>query len=347
MNNGDLNNGDFRINKNGYYTTISNYHLRDKTLSLKAKGLLSMLMAMPDELKMSVRGLAEACKEGPDSIQATLAELEGCGYLKRERTRNPDGTLGRTAYSVFEKPVQDEERQQGMPRPEKPYMDEPDREKPRLENPDMENPDKGKPRLEKPYVEQPHEAMPSGTGARPAAPARDRRSGKDRNDINNINYYTRDNHSSPVTPIPSYADVLSSRVDGKKLAEEFGKDAEKAIKIAADMCGRVKPLRIGGKDISPDDAREKLMSLGYDDMRGVLRRIGDYQGSVKNPERFIMTSLWNAACQPNIGGRPIGQAEKHKNAFHNFQQRNIDYDKLLEDEIGLKRKKKRDEQVAI
>ena len=62
MNNGDLNNGDFRINKNGYYTTISNYHLRDKTLSLKAKGLLSMLMAMPDELKMSVRGLAEACK---------------------------------------------------------------------------------------------------------------------------------------------------------------------------------------------------------------------------------------------------------------------------------------------
>ena len=83
----------FRVEKNANYTTMSNYHLRDKQLSLKAKGLLSFCLSLPDTWDYSIMGLAAVCKEGRDCIMSTLQELEELGYLRRERTRNADGTL--------------------------------------------------------------------------------------------------------------------------------------------------------------------------------------------------------------------------------------------------------------
>ena len=81
----------FRVEKNANYTTMSNYHLRDKQLSLKAKGLLSFCLSLPDTWDYSIMGLAAVCKEGRDCIMSTLQELEELGYLRRERTRNADG----------------------------------------------------------------------------------------------------------------------------------------------------------------------------------------------------------------------------------------------------------------
>ena len=123
----------FRVEKNANYTTMCNYHLRDQTLSLKAKGLLSMLLSLPDTWHYSVRGLAAISLEGVDGILTALKELETHGYLERRQLRQPNGRLGQTEYVIFEKP----RLQPCMDSPctEKPYTVNPDTDTPVTENP--------------------------------------------------------------------------------------------------------------------------------------------------------------------------------------------------------------------
>ena len=81
----------FRVEKTRDYTVMSNHHLKDRSLSLKSKGLLSMMLSLPDEWNYTTRGLAAICKEGVDAIGAALKEMESAGYLVRNRLRNDKG----------------------------------------------------------------------------------------------------------------------------------------------------------------------------------------------------------------------------------------------------------------
>ena len=92
-----------RVEKRKGYTIMSNYHLRDKNLSLKAKGLLSIMLSLPDEWHYNVRGLAAICKEGVTSISSTLKELEQWGYMRRHQP-NKDGKFGEIEYIIYETP---------------------------------------------------------------------------------------------------------------------------------------------------------------------------------------------------------------------------------------------------
>ena len=98
----------FRMEKTRNYTVMSNHHLRDKSLSLKAKGLLSLMLSLPEDWDYTTRGLAYICKDGVDSICATVRELEGAGYIVRERERHADGTLGGIEYTILEQPREPE-----------------------------------------------------------------------------------------------------------------------------------------------------------------------------------------------------------------------------------------------
>ena len=94
----------FRVEKNANYTTMSNYHLRDNTISFKAKGILSMFLSLPKNWNYSVSGLAAISKEGKDGILSGLKELEAAGYLERHRYRNERGRLGNSEYVIYEIP---------------------------------------------------------------------------------------------------------------------------------------------------------------------------------------------------------------------------------------------------
>ncbi len=72
-----------RIEKTKNYTVMSNCHLRDKRLSLKAVGLLSVMLSLPEDWDYTTRGLAIICKDGVEAIGAALRELEHCGYLQQ------------------------------------------------------------------------------------------------------------------------------------------------------------------------------------------------------------------------------------------------------------------------
>ncbi|MCD7918741.1 MAG: helix-turn-helix domain-containing protein [Clostridiales bacterium] len=132
----------FRVEKNTNYTTMSNYHLRDRNLTLKAKGLLSLCLSLPETWDYSVRGLVAICKEGKDSIVKILQELEQYGYLERHQLRRDDGKMGGIEYVIYEMPRE--------PCTEKPCAGNPDTVKPDTDNPDAAKPDAAKPRPENP-----------------------------------------------------------------------------------------------------------------------------------------------------------------------------------------------------
>ena len=123
----------FRVEKNSNYTTMCNYHLRDQSISLKAKGMLSMLLSLPDTWRYSVRGLAAISLEGVDGIMTALKELETHGYLERRRLRQANGRLGQVEYIIYEMPVNE-------PCPDSPCLEKPYMEKPYMVKPDEDLP---------------------------------------------------------------------------------------------------------------------------------------------------------------------------------------------------------------
>lgn len=95
----------FRIEKTRDFTVMSNHHLRNKNMSLRAKGLLSLMLSLPDTWDYTLNGLAKISTEGVDAIRTVIRELENLGYLERRRTRNEKGHLKAAEYIIYERPV--------------------------------------------------------------------------------------------------------------------------------------------------------------------------------------------------------------------------------------------------
>ena len=119
----------FRINKTQNYTVMSNHHFKEKKMSLKAKGLLSLMLSLPDDWDYSISGLATLSKDGKDSIMSALAELEKFGYLTRKRLTNEKGQFAGVEYNIFE-----------IPQPKDPISEKPNEENENSENSNAEKP---------------------------------------------------------------------------------------------------------------------------------------------------------------------------------------------------------------
>lgn len=117
-----------RIEKQKNYTIMSNYHLQDRNISLKAKGLLSYMLSLPDYWEYSITGLASICKEGPDCIRSTVKELEDAGYITRTRQRLENGQLGGIEYVLRERPFESQSD-------DKPISENPTQVEATVENP--------------------------------------------------------------------------------------------------------------------------------------------------------------------------------------------------------------------
>ena len=94
----------FRIHKTENYTVLSNYHFKEKEMSLKAKGLLSLMLSLPDTWEYSISGLTKLSKDGKDSVMSALTELEEFGYLQRTRLTNGKGQFSGVQYDIYEQP---------------------------------------------------------------------------------------------------------------------------------------------------------------------------------------------------------------------------------------------------
>lgn len=118
-----------RVNKTKNYTVLSNHHFKQKEMSLKAKGLLSLMLSLPDDWNYSVSGLVKLSKDGKDSVMSALAELEKFGYLIRTRVKNNKGQFSGVEYHIYEQPQLDN------PIEENPILGKEEAEKPPTGNP--------------------------------------------------------------------------------------------------------------------------------------------------------------------------------------------------------------------
>ena len=121
----------FHVKKTTDYTVMSNHHLRDKSMSLKAKGLLSQILSLPEEWDYTLQGLAYINREQIDAIRQAVHELERAGYIVRTRERDNRGRLRGAEYTIYEEP----QLASDLPTLEKPLL-----ENPMLENPTLDNP---------------------------------------------------------------------------------------------------------------------------------------------------------------------------------------------------------------
>lgn len=113
----------FRIHKNENYVTMGKVHFKEQNMSLKAIGLLSLMLSLPEDWDYSVAGFAAIRKESRNTINSIMNELEEFGYLERTQQRDSKGIITGYNYDIYEEP-----------HPKNPYL-----ENPYLENPDMDN----------------------------------------------------------------------------------------------------------------------------------------------------------------------------------------------------------------
>ena len=139
----------FRVEKTKNYTVMANYHLKDASLSLKAKGLLSLMLSLPDDWDYSLLGLVQICKEEIASISSGVKELEIAGYIVRHQERDDKGRMSNIVYTIYEKPIN---------AGSEPYAENPHTDNPHTENPHTENPHTENPNAEDPISENPQES---------------------------------------------------------------------------------------------------------------------------------------------------------------------------------------------
>lgn len=148
----------FRVEKSSDYTVMSNHHLRNHALSLKAKGLLSQMLSLPEEWDYTLAGLAEINKESKDAIRSAVEELEQAGYIQRRQTQDKTGKFSGNEYVIREMPVPPDAEQDCPPDVDNDgEQPEPDTASPLLDFPTTEKPSTEKPSTEKPLTENPTE----------------------------------------------------------------------------------------------------------------------------------------------------------------------------------------------
>ena len=265
----------FRIEKTRNYTVMSNHHLRDKSLSLKAKGLLSLMLSLPEEWDYTTKGLARICKDGVDSICAGVRELEEHGYVIRERVRNENGQLGAIEYTILEQPIEPS-----------PKWEKPKQENPVQVNPVLDKPILGKPEQENPaqlnIQEQSKEILSTdSTKSFPSFPHKGKpiqESGMERRE--------------------TYREQIMTNVDYDYLVGYTAVDRERLDELVGLMldtvCSTKSSIRVAGEELPAEVVRSRLLKLTGAHLLYVLDRIRENTTDVRHVKPYLLTALYNA-----------------------------------------------------
>ena len=265
----------FRIERTRDYTVMSNHHLRDKALSLKSKGLLSMMLSLPEDWNYTTRGLAKICKEGVDAIGGALRELESAGYIVRHQLRDRQGRISDTEYVIYEQPQPDT----ASPDTENPYLADPDTEKPAELN------------IEKSRTQKSN-TQGSSTDSIPfrgtAADKPPERKGRD---------------AMSVEEMQSYRDLVLENIEYDHLCREFTtyrEDLDEIVELIVEtVCARRKTTRIAGADFPHEVVRSRFLKLDSSHIEFVMECLHNNTTEVRNMKQYLLTVLFNAPTTMN------------------------------------------------
>ena len=273
----------FRIERTRDYTVMSNHHLRNGKLSLKAKGLLSMMLSLPEDWNYTTRGLAAICKEGVDAIGGALRELEAAGYIVRHQLRDKQGRISDTEYVIYE-----------QPQPKNPDTPQPDTASPDTENPDMVKPDTEKPaelNIEKSNTEK-SITYGSSTDSIPfretAAARPPERKGRD---------------AMSVTEIENYRELILENIEYDCLKQRYPlylDDLNEIVELLVEtVCARRKTTRISGADFPHEIVRSRFLKLDSSHIEFVMDCLQKNTTQVRNMKQYLLAVLFNAPTTMN------------------------------------------------
>ena len=268
----------FRIERTRDYTVMSNHHLRDKALSLKSKGLLSMMLSLPEDWNYTTRGLAKICKEGVDAIGGALRELEAAGYIVRHQMRDRQGRISDTEYVIYE-----------QPQPKAPDTPQPDTASPDTENPYLADPDTEKPaelNIEKSRTQKSN-TQGSSTDSIPfratAAARPPERKGRD---------------SMSMEEMQDYRELILENIEYDHLCREFEtyrEDLDEIVELIVEtVCARRKTTRIAGADFPHEVVRSRFLKLDSSHIEFVMESLHNNTTEVRNMKQYLLTVLFNA-----------------------------------------------------
>ncbi|MBD8995097.1 MAG: helix-turn-helix domain-containing protein [Clostridiales bacterium] len=265
----------FRIEKTRDYTVMSNYHLRDRLLSLKAKGLLSLMLSLPEDWDYTMKGLARICKDGIDSISGGIRELETHGYLVRVRVRNENGQLGSIEYTILEQPK--EPAQTPAPIREKPIRENPIQVKPMLDAPIQENP------AQLNTKEQNKElSITQGSSPIPSSPPTPReRTGRD-----------------GMRERESYRELILENIEYDILTQNAQLDKarlDELVELMVDtVCSKRQTIRIAGDDYPAEVVKSRFLKIDSSHIEYILDRMRENTTYVRNIKKYLLAALYNA-----------------------------------------------------
>ena len=273
----------FRIERTRDYTVMSNHHLRDKALSLKSKGLLSMMLSLPEDWNYTTRGLAKICKEGVDPIGGALRELEAAGYIVRHQMRDRQGRISDTEYVIYEQP------QPKAPDTPQPDTASPDTEKPYLDSPDTEKPAELNIEKSKTQKSNTQGASTDSIPFRETAAARPpERKGRD---------------AMSVEEMESYRDLVLENIEYDHLCREFAtyrEDLDEIVELIVEtVCARRKTTRIAGADFPHEVVRSRFLKLDSSHIEFVMECLHNNTTEVRNMKQYLLTVLFNAPTTMN------------------------------------------------
>ena len=280
----------FRVERNTGYTVMSNHHLRNKELSLKAKGLLSQMLSLPEDWDYTLAGLSYINREKIDAIREAVRELERAGYIVRSRERDEKGRLRGAEYVIYEqpqKPVSD------LPILENPTLDNPTLEKPMQKKPTLENPmqlNKDIQRTDLPKKEKSntdlssthsipiHSLNPLPYGDTTAMPERKR---TERNDAYRV-----------------YEEIIKDNISYDILLQDNSLDADRINEIVdlilETVCTKRSTIRVAGDDYPAELVKSKFMKLDSEHIRFVLDCMRENTTKIRNIKQYLKAALFNA-----------------------------------------------------
>ena len=273
----------FRVKKTENYTVMSNHHLRNKELSLKAKGLLSQMLSLPEDWDYTLEGLSKINKEKVDAIRTAVIEHEKQGYIKRHQTRDENGRMSSNEYIIYETPQ------------EKP---------PSLENPTAVKPSSEKPLLEKPTTVNPISEISASEN--PTQLNTNILNKKELNiDVSNTNpiksYPNEQQNKNDVIgydEILQYKKIIKENIDYDILAERSPRDTvmldEIVDLITETVCTSKSHIVIAGDTFPKEIVKSKLLKLNSEHIEYVIDCIKVNTTDVKNIKKYILASLFNA-----------------------------------------------------
>jgi len=249
---------------------MSNHHLRNKKLSLKAVGLMSKILSLPDEWDYSLKGLAKLNTDGIDGVRSAVQELEDAGYIIRRQRRDKNGRMAQSEYLVFE-----------IPELAKPASDSPSSEKPMPVKPATDVPTSGNPmqintnqvitHQENTLLNNTPSINHSGSGRR-----------NDRTDWMD----ERERYKEIIEENIEY-EIMKDRPDGDRLGE--------IVEIMLDaVCSTAPTIRINGEDMPQQVVKSRFLKLDSSHIEYVFHAMKECPSDIRNIRAYLLTTLYNA-----------------------------------------------------